>query len=193
MKPYYRAVVDAGLILQIDSPDLVDEWTWDRWTDWPAYRKDLEGGLEVLRWNTIEGLPGGAGPVALLLGQLAGARTASHCRWRRFWTSSTRSRRSATRSRPPRRTTPTSGARSSSYPLPDGKIVMPGVIDHTTPVIEHPQVIADRLVDLREGRREGERHGRHGLRHAHRLACRVGEAPSGLVEGAQLASRELFR
>ena len=74
-----------------------------------------------------------------------------------------------------------------------GKIVMPGVIDHTTPVIEHPQVIADRIVDLREGRRQGERHRRHRLRHAHRLARRVGQARATWREGAQLADQRAVR
>jgi methionine synthase II (cobalamin-independent) len=31
--------------------------------------------------------------------------------------------------------------------IPDGKIFMPGVIDHTTDVREHPEVIADRIVN----------------------------------------------
>src|SRR5438045_858969 len=31
--------------------------------------------------------------------------------------------------------------------IPDGKIFMPGVIDHTTDVREHPEVIADRIIN----------------------------------------------
>ena len=31
--------------------------------------------------------------------------------------------------------------------IPDGKIFMSGVIDHTTDVREHPEVIADRIVN----------------------------------------------
>ena len=30
--------------------------------------------------------------------------------------------------------------------LPDGKVIMPGVIDNTTNIIEHPRVVADRIV-----------------------------------------------
>jgi 5-methyltetrahydropteroyltriglutamate--homocysteine methyltransferase len=30
--------------------------------------------------------------------------------------------------------------------LPEGKILMPGVVDHTTNVVEHPEVIADRII-----------------------------------------------
>ena len=30
--------------------------------------------------------------------------------------------------------------------LPDGKILAPGVVTHSTPLIEHPQLVADRIV-----------------------------------------------
>jgi 5-methyltetrahydropteroyltriglutamate--homocysteine methyltransferase len=30
--------------------------------------------------------------------------------------------------------------------LPDDKILIPGVISHCTPVVEHPQLVADRLM-----------------------------------------------
>jgi 5-methyltetrahydropteroyltriglutamate--homocysteine methyltransferase len=29
--------------------------------------------------------------------------------------------------------------------LPDGKIIAPGVVTHSTPLIEHPQLVADRI------------------------------------------------
>jgi 5-methyltetrahydropteroyltriglutamate--homocysteine methyltransferase len=35
----------------------------------------------------------------------------------------------------------------AGHPLPEGRIVMPGVIDHTTRIVEHPQVIDDRLAN----------------------------------------------
>ena len=39
--------------------------------------------------------------------------------------------------------------------LPDGKVIMPGVVTHSTNVIEHPEVVADRIVNFAEavGRR----------------------------------------
>jgi 5-methyltetrahydropteroyltriglutamate--homocysteine methyltransferase len=30
--------------------------------------------------------------------------------------------------------------------LPEGKIIIPGVISHSTPVVEHPQLVAQRLI-----------------------------------------------
>jgi 5-methyltetrahydropteroyltriglutamate--homocysteine methyltransferase len=32
--------------------------------------------------------------------------------------------------------------------LPDGKVIMPGVVTHSTNVIEHPEVVADRIVQF---------------------------------------------
>ena len=189
VKPYYRAVVDAGLILQIDSPDLVDEWTWDRWTDLAAYRKDLEWRIEVLR-DTIEGLPEeqirlhfcwgswrGPHSVALPLEEVLDliyafpaqcysieAAKANHTHeWRAF----------------------------ERHPLPDGRFVMPGVIDHTTPLIEHPQVIADRLVTY--AKVVGKENVMAGTDCGMRIDSRVEWTKlRRLVEGAQLATRELF-
>ena len=67
VKPYYKAIVDAGMILQIDSPDIVDTWSWERWNDVRAYRKHLEmaprGDLE-----RDQRAARGAGQAALLLG-----------------------------------------------------------------------------------------------------------------------------
>ena len=32
------------------------------------------------------------------------------------------------------------------FPLPDGKILMPGVVGHATDIIEHPVAVSDRIV-----------------------------------------------
>jgi 5-methyltetrahydropteroyltriglutamate--homocysteine methyltransferase len=83
-------------------------------------------------------------------------------------------------------------------PLPDGKILIPGVISHTTPVVEHPELVAERIV------RYAGLLGKHnviagsdcGFAQSQGLS-RV--APSimwaklrALVDGARLASEELF-
>ena len=38
-------------------------------------------------------------------------------------------------------------ARLEGRKLPDGKILMPGVISHATDLVEHPDVVKDRLVN----------------------------------------------
>ena len=35
--------------------------------------------------------------------------------------------------------------------LPAGKVIMPGVVSHATNVVEHPEVVADRIVRFAEG------------------------------------------
>ena len=48
--------------------------------------------------------------------------------------------------------------------LPAGKILIPGVITHHTTTVEHPQLVADRIVRFREAGRSGERDCGHRLR-----------------------------
>ena len=48
--------------------------------------------------------------------------------------------------------------------LPEGKVLIPGVISHATNVVEHPELVAERIVRLRQARRARERDRRHRLR-----------------------------
>jgi 5-methyltetrahydropteroyltriglutamate--homocysteine methyltransferase len=77
--------------------------------------------------------------------------------------------------------------------LPDGKIIAPGVVTHSTPLIEHPQLVADRI------QRWAKLVGREnviastdcglGLRLHPQLAW---AKLSSLTEGARLASQALW-
>ena len=83
--------------------------------------------------------------------------------------------------------------------LPEGKVLIPGVLDSTTNYIEHPELIAQRLV--RYGRLVGprERDGRQRLRlrdvrelpHASTPGS-PGRSCAAMAEGAELASKELY-
>ena len=48
--------------------------------------------------------------------------------------------------------------------LPAGRILMPGVISHATNVVEHPELVAERITRLAQARRPRERHCGHRLR-----------------------------
>ena len=48
--------------------------------------------------------------------------------------------------------------------LPAGKILIPGVVTHSTDVVEHPELVSQRSAALRAPGRQGERHRRHRLR-----------------------------
>ena len=67
--------------------------------------------------------------------------------------------------------------------LPDGKILAPGVVTHSTPLLEHPQLVADRI--QRFARLVGrERHRLDGLRARPALP-----SPGGVGEAADARGR----
>jgi 5-methyltetrahydropteroyltriglutamate--homocysteine methyltransferase len=81
----------------------------------------------------------------------------------------------------------------SDLKLPDGKLLMPGVLAHTTDVIEHPELIAERLVRLaklvgRENVIAGTDCGLGGRVHDEIAWAKL----RSMAEGARLATVELF-
>jgi 5-methyltetrahydropteroyltriglutamate--homocysteine methyltransferase len=82
--------------------------------------------------------------------------------------------------------------------LPDGKILVPGVITHHTVTVEHPRVVADRIVRFarivgRENVIAGTDCGFAQVDTLQRVHPSVMWAKmAALVEGARLASRELW-
>jgi 5-methyltetrahydropteroyltriglutamate--homocysteine methyltransferase len=77
--------------------------------------------------------------------------------------------------------------------LPEDKVLMPGVVAHTTDVVEHPELIAERLVRLatlvgRENVIAGTDCGLGGRVHDEVAWAKF----RSMVAGASLATRELF-
>jgi 5-methyltetrahydropteroyltriglutamate--homocysteine methyltransferase len=77
--------------------------------------------------------------------------------------------------------------------LPDGKILIPGVVSHATNVVEHPELVADRILVYAEavGRDNvvaGTDCGLGGRVHSQIAWAKL----RVLVEGARLASRKLW-
>jgi 5-methyltetrahydropteroyltriglutamate--homocysteine methyltransferase len=77
--------------------------------------------------------------------------------------------------------------------LPDGKLLMPGVVAHTTDVVEHPELVAERLVRLanlvgRENVIAGTDCGLGGRLHEEVAWAKF----ASMVAGARLATAELF-
>ncbi len=58
--------------------------------------------------------------------------------------------------------------------LPAGKIIIPGVIDSTSNFVEHPELVADRIVNYAERGRTRECHRRRRLRLRHLCRPRAG-------------------
>ena len=77
--------------------------------------------------------------------------------------------------------------------LPDGKMLMPGVISHATNIVEHPELVAERIKRFAgiAGRENVIAGADCGL--GHRVHEELVWAKfSSLVEGAKIASRELW-
>jgi len=145
LRTEYRAIVDAGFILQIDDPGLGE--TWDMLIPAPPleeYRRTQARNLEALN-HALAGIPEDRVRYHLCWGSWQGphledlslrdvvdlvlkvkaqaysieAATPRHSWEWRVW---------------------------EDVKLPAGKVLIPGVIAHTTAVVEHPETIAERLM-----------------------------------------------
>jgi 5-methyltetrahydropteroyltriglutamate--homocysteine methyltransferase len=82
--------------------------------------------------------------------------------------------------------------------LPDGKIIIPGVIDSTTNMVEHPELVADRIVQYagivgRENVMAGVDCGFGTFAGRVQVDSKiVWMKLQSLTEGARLASRQLW-
>jgi 5-methyltetrahydropteroyltriglutamate--homocysteine methyltransferase len=83
--------------------------------------------------------------------------------------------------------------------LPEGKVIIPGVLDTTTNFIEHPELVAERLLryaDLvgRESVIAGSDCGFGTSAWGRKVEANIAWAKlQTMVEGARLASEELWR
>jgi 5-methyltetrahydropteroyltriglutamate--homocysteine methyltransferase len=197
MRSEYRAIVDAGLLLQLDDARLAV--TYDRMVppaSFAQYRHWAARQVEAIN-HALQGIPeervryhvcwgSWPGPhandvplkdiVDLVLKVRAGtyliegANPRHEHEWR-VW---------------------------ESVKLPEGKVLAPGMISHATNVVEHPELVAQRIVRL------AKRIGRERVMAS--TDCGFAQGPfhrrvhpsimwaklEALVAGARLASRELF-
>jgi 5-methyltetrahydropteroyltriglutamate--homocysteine methyltransferase len=197
MKIEYRMIIDAGFILQLDDARFAV--TYDRMVP-PAsfadYREWLALQVEVLN-DAIAGLPAdriryhvcwGSWPgphttdvplkdvVDLILGMkvgayvIEGANPRHEHEWR-VW---------------------------ENAKLPEGRVLIPGVISHATNVVEHPELVAERIIRLarlvgRENLLAGTDCGfAQGPFHRRVHPSVMWAKVDALVKGAALASAELW-
>jgi 5-methyltetrahydropteroyltriglutamate--homocysteine methyltransferase len=198
MRTEYRTIVDAGFILQID--DARAATAFDRMVPpgtFEEYRRWLAKFVESLN-HALEGIPedrvryhvcwgSWPGPhvsdvalkdiVDLILKVRAGAYVieSANPRHEHEWQVWTNVR------------------------LPDGKVLIPGVISHATNVVEHPELIAERITRFanllgRENVIAGTDCGFAQGTFYRRVHPTVMWAKfEALVEGAQLASKQLWK
>jgi len=149
MREEYMAIIDAGLILQLDDPAIAENW--DQINPAPSvadYRRFTRKRVEALNW-AIRGLPperirfhlcwgSWHGPhttdlpmadiIDIMLEINAGAYSfeAANVRHEHEWKV------------------------WRDVRLPEGKVILPGVVSHSTNLIEHPEVVADRIMRFAE-------------------------------------------
>lgn len=191
LREEYKAVTDAGLVLQIDEPEFATTWMF--YPEWSVedYRRYLGFAVEVIN-HAVKGLPEeqirfhmcwGSGhrphvhdiafhnivDLLLQIRAQAYAFEASNVRhaheWR-VW---------------------------EDVKLPPGKIIAPGVVGHATDLVEHPELVAERLINF--GRIVGMENLQGGTDCG--IGSRVGHAEiawaklEALAEGAAIASKAL--
>jgi 5-methyltetrahydropteroyltriglutamate--homocysteine methyltransferase len=143
LREEYEGIVNAGFLLQVDDPHLVTYWTkeadltLEQWRKWAAVRVEaLNHALrnippEKIRHHTCYGI--NMGPrihdlelkdmVDIILKIRAGAYSfeAANPRHEHEWKV------------------------WENAKLPDGKSLIPGVISHSTVLVEHPELVAERI------------------------------------------------
>ncbi len=192
MREEYRTITEAGFILQIDDPDLGDAWQMHPELDLPGYRRFAELRIEVLN-HALRGIPPERVRFHMCWGSYHGphkydipleqivdlvlkvnaqcysieASNPRHEHEWRVW---------------------------EKVKLPEGKILMPGVVGHASDFVEHPELVAERLEKYarlvgRENLIAGTDCG---------LGTRVGHPKiawakfQAMAEGAQIASNRLW-
>ena len=188
----YKAITDAGYIVQIDEPQFLT--TWSFYPDWSVaqLRKYLEFCVEVIN-HALEGIPEdqvrfhacwGSGhrphvhdievkyiaDLMLKINAEAYSIEAGNVRHAHEWKV------------------------WGEVNFPDGKILVPGVIGHATDLVEHPELVAERLINFasvvgKENLQAGTDCG---------IGYRVGHAEvawaklASMAEGCRIASDKLW-
>jgi 5-methyltetrahydropteroyltriglutamate--homocysteine methyltransferase len=144
MKEEYDAIYQAGIVLQLDCPDLAGTWEANPDMEIAEFRKQIGMPLAALDhatrdippdrlrihlcWGNAEGPHDSDVPLADFIDLVLAARPSAvsfegaNPRHEHEW------------------------AVFEDVKLPDGKVIMPGVLDSTTNFIEHPELVAQRLI-----------------------------------------------
>jgi len=194
MRDEYRAIVESGFLLQLDCPDLSGRLVPA--DQEAAHRADLEMRLEALNY-ALEGLPPDRMRLHLCWGNFNGPHLEDGP-LRRALELAFRARPAAVSFEGANPRHEHEWAVFKEVRLPEGKTIIPGVIDSCTNYVEHPELVAQRIV------RYAELVGRENVIAG--VDCGFGtfvvqqEVDPGiawlklaaLVEGARLASDQLW-
>ena len=140
----YKAIIDAGIILQIDDPSIADNW--DAIVPEPSldqYKKFTMIRIEALN-QALRGLPQDRIRFHLCWGSWHGPHVTDipmrdivdlmfriNCQGYSFEAANVRHEHEWSVWR--------------DVKLPDNKVVLPGIVSHATNVVEHPDLVAERI------------------------------------------------
>ena len=193
MREEYKAIVDAGLVLQLDDPAIAENW--DMVNPEPAvsdYKKFSMVRVEALN-HAIKGLPEDRIRFHLCWGSWHGPHTtdipmrdiveimlAVKCRAYSFEAANVRHEHE--------------WKVWQDVKLPDGKLILPGIVSHATNVVEHPELVAERITRFANavGKERVIASTDCGL--GGRVHPQIAWAKlEALAQGAALATRQLWR
>ena len=192
MAEEYKAITDAGFVLQIDDPDLPDGWQMYPDMSVAEYHKYADLRVEALnhalrdvpreliRFHTCWGSQHGPHMDDIPLGEIIDLifKIKAEC----YSVEAANPQHDA------------DFHVFESVKLPDGASYMPSVVSHVSNTIEHPQVVADRLIRYanlmgKENVIAGTDCGM-GSRVGHPEVCWA--KFNSMVEGSRLATKALF-
>jgi len=192
MREEYNAIVEAGLVLQLDDPAIAENW--DMINPAPTveeYRRFSMIRVEALN-HALRGLPRDRIRFHLCWGSWHGPHVtdipmrdivevmlAVNCQAYSFEAGNVRHEHE--------------WKVWQDVKLPAGKVLIPGVVSHATNVVEHPELVADRLVRFarlvgRENVVAGTDCGLGGRVHPEIAWAKL----EALAQGAELATRQLW-
>ncbi|MPZ55381.1 MAG: epoxyalkane--coenzyme M transferase [Rhizobiales bacterium] len=193
LRDEYRAVVDAGFILQVDDPGLVDWWDMLK----PALSvEDYVSKFAKVRVEAINhalaGIPEDKVRYHLCWGSWHGPHT--HDLPLKHITDLLMQVKAQTYSFEAANVRHEHEWRVwNDVKLPDGKMLLPGVVSHATNLVEHPELVAERILRFtnivgRENVMAGTDCGLGRRVHADIAWAKL----RALVDGAQMASKVLW-
>jgi 5-methyltetrahydropteroyltriglutamate--homocysteine methyltransferase len=150
MRHEYRAIVDAGFVLQLDAPDLAMGWNRYVFADksMDDFRSVAEMHVEAMN-HALEDIPAERVRLHLCWGNFEGPHIRDIPLARILDIAlKTRAQAISFEGANPRHEHEWKVFRSQK--LPEGTILIPGVLDSTTNFVEHPELIAERLVRYAE-------------------------------------------
>ena len=189
----YRAIVEAGFVLQLDDPGLPD--TWDMLDPHPTlsdYKRYAMLRVEALN-HALRGLPEDRIRYHICWGSWHGPHT-TDIPLREIVDVMLRVKAQAYSVEAGNVRHEHEHKVWQDVNLPDDKLLIPGVVSHATNVVEHPEVVADRLLAYanavgRENVIAGTDCGLGGRVHPQIAWAKL----RSLAEGARMATRQLWR